>query len=171
MKKATLALIIRMTGGILEILLGLKRGGPEIGEGMYNGPGGKLNEGETLPDCLAREVEEEVGIRLDASKAVKVAIITFHREEKDFEVHIYRVDVSEGEPRETDSMIPRWFPVDKIPWDRMHASDRAWMPGLLAGKKFNAHVYYRIELYHKDGKEIKKERFDRIEIFLFEDHE
>jgi mutator protein MutT len=154
MKVATLAIITRGN----QVLLGLKQGGSEIGDGTLNGPGGKLEEGETILECLVRETEEEVGIALNSAKAEKVAIITFHAGEvPSFEVHIYRTSDFSGEPRETESMIPAWYDIDSLPVDRMLESDKAWFPQVIRGEKFHANVYYRAGV--KD--------FDRIEFLPF----
>jgi 8-oxo-dGTP pyrophosphatase MutT (NUDIX family) len=140
MKIATLALITRGD----TILLGRKQGSPEIGEGTLNGPGGKQESGETILECLVRETLEEIGITLDPTKAEKCAIITFHAGGvPDFEVHVYRTSTFRGEPRETESMVPNWYVVDAIPFERMLESDRMWFPELVRGKKFCAKVYYR----------------------------
>lgn len=139
MKIATLAIIIRDN----KVLLGLKQGNPEIGEGLLNGPGGKLEEGETILECLAREVEEEVGIKIDTTKAEKVATITFYTGDMPkFEVHTYRADSFSGEPQTTESMIPGWYGINELPVHRMHDSDHMWFPRLIRGEKFNANVYY-----------------------------
>lgn len=142
MKVATLAIVLRKS----QILLGRKQGAPEIGDGTLNGPGGKLDPGETILQCLIRETEEEVGIRLDPMKVKKIAIITFcvgENHEPDFKVHIYRTRHFTGEPRETKSMVPEWHSIFNIPYDRMLESDRSWFPRALYGDEFCANVYYR----------------------------
>ncbi len=140
MKTATLALIIRKN----EILLGRKQGSPEIGEGTLNGPGGKQEPGESILECLVRETKEEVGILLDPTKVEKCAVITFYvGETPDFKVHVYRADTFSGEPIETESMVPAWYDITDIPFERMLESDRAWFPKLVQGATFDAEVYYR----------------------------
>lgn len=142
MKTATLAIITRNNGR--EVLLGMKRGGSEIGDGTLNGPGGKQELDETILECLVRETEEEVGIVLDPKKVEKVAVITFHSGGvPDFEVHVYRTSHFIGEPRETESMIPSWHDIEKLPVERMLESDREWFPEVIQGWKFRANVYYR----------------------------
>lgn len=44
-----------------RILLGRKKRG--VGEGFFNGFGGKVERGETIFEAAARELEEEAGIR------------------------------------------------------------------------------------------------------------
>ena len=58
-KIATLVLPIRDG----KVLLGLKvRKGADIGEQTVNGPGGKLDPGQTLESCAIAETQEETGI-------------------------------------------------------------------------------------------------------------
>lgn len=140
MKIATLAIIIRGN----EVLLGRKQGRPEIGEGTLNGPGGKQELDETLVECLVRETLEEVAVALNPEKVEKCAVITFHAGGiPDFEVHVYRTSDFNGEPRETESMVPEWHDKDHIPYERMLESDAKWFPRLMSGEKFCANVYYR----------------------------
>lgn len=140
MKIATLGIITRGN----KVLLGLKQGSSEIGGGTLNGPGGKLEKGETLVECIIRETEEEVGIMLDPAKLEKTAIITFYVGGiPDFKVHIFRTSNFTGLPRETKNMIPAWYTIDELPVDRMLESDRAWFPRAIRGEKFRADVYYR----------------------------
>lgn len=140
MKIATLGIITRGN----QVLLGRKRGGSEIGEGTLNGPGGKQESGESLIECLVRETEEEVGIVLDQTKVEEVAIITFHSGGvPDFEVHIFRTNDFNGEPRETEHMVPAWYDINNLPLEDMLDSDRAWFPTAIRGRRFRANVYYR----------------------------
>lgn len=156
MRIATLAII---TPGN-QVLLGLKKGKPLIGAGTLNGPGGHLEPGETILECVIRETEEEIGITLEPEKVEKVAVITFYSGGvPDFEVHTYRAYDFIGEPKETESMIPEWYDIDRLPVDRMLQSDRAWFPQLIRGEKFNANVYYRN----------RARDFNRIEFFPFSD--
>lgn len=150
MKIATLGLVIRDG----KLLLGEKKKG-EIGTGKLSGPGGKLDPGETLSECLIRETREELGIELDPASLEEVALIDFHAgEDVDFRVHVYRASIASGELRETADMIPAWYPLDALPYDRMFESDASWMPQALGGAKFRADVYY----------ERRAEGFDRIDI-------
>lgn len=139
MKIATLA-IITWQG---KTLLGEKKKG-EIGTGTLNGPGGKLEPGETLEECLIRETREEMAIQLFEDKLTKVAIITFHADgEPTFRVHVYRTSDFKGTPRETADMIPAWYDNDDLPFDRMLGSDRKWYRQAIDGEPFCANVYYR----------------------------
>ncbi|MCX6790168.1 MAG: NUDIX domain-containing protein [Candidatus Kaiserbacteria bacterium] len=154
MKIATLGIVLNEDG---FILLGEKKKG-EIGTGVLSGPGGKLEQGETLPECLMRETEEELEIRLDPTSLELVALIDFYvGSEIDFRVYVYRARILSGELHETADMIPDWYPLDDETFKRTYEADRHWLKKAAHGEKFNAKVYYRDRA--KD--------FDRIEFLPF----
>jgi 8-oxo-dGTP diphosphatase/2-hydroxy-dATP diphosphatase len=117
-----------------EILLGMKKRG--FGEGKWNGFGGKLHEGESIEDGLKRESLEEAGIKLQEIKKIGIIDFEFEGDPKILEVHIFKCAKFEGEPVETEEMRPKWFPIDKIPYNTMWPDDKFWLPLLLEGKKF-----------------------------------
>ncbi len=47
-----------------------------------------------------------------------------------------------GVPQETEEATPHWTPVDRIPYDRMWADDRTWLPLLLDGKRFKGRFLF-----------------------------
>lgn len=155
MKIATLGIIIQDG----HLLLGQKKRG-EIGTGKLAGPGGKLDPGETLEECFIRETREELELELDPASLELVAIIDFYTiDEIDFRVYTYRARILLGEIHETDDMIPGWYPLDNLPYERMYDADRYWLPQIIQGKKFRANVYYRS----------RAQDFDRIEFLPFTD--
>jgi 8-oxo-dGTP diphosphatase len=156
MKIATLGIVIHND----KLLLGEKKKG-EIGTGVLSGPGGKLDPGETLPECLIRETREELTIELDPVSLELVARIIFHKGRTrfmflnkildffgwrssvpDFEVSVYRARILSGELVETDDMIPGLYPLDDLPLEQMYEADRHWLPKAARGEKFCANVYY-----------------------------
>jgi 8-oxo-dGTP diphosphatase len=139
MKIATLGVIFEDN----QILLGEKKKG-EIGTGVLSGPGGKLDPGETLSECLVRETREELEIELDSASLELVAVIDFYAAgELDFRVYTYFGKILSGKIHETADMIPAWYPSNALPFDRMYEADRHWLAKALQGEKFNANVYYR----------------------------
>lgn len=153
MKTATLGIVIR--NGL--ILLGEKKKG-EIGIGIFSGPGGKLDPGETPEECLIRETREELEVELDPDSLELVALIDFYAgSEIDFRVHVFRAELFSGEIHETVDMIPGWYPLNEATFVRTYESDRYWLPQAARGEKFCANVYYR-------G---RARDFDRIEFFSF----
>ncbi|ELY89098.1 NUDIX hydrolase [Natrialba hulunbeirensis JCM 10989] len=115
-----------------DVLLIEKRRG--LGEGWYNGPGGKLEPGETPRECAARETREEVGLEIAPDVLEYAGELTFLLDEEVHTVcHVFRTTEFAGEPRPSDEARPEWTPVDDVPYDQMWEDDRLWLPGVLAG--------------------------------------
>ena len=126
---ATLLFIVR-DGRVL--LIRKKRG---LGAGKINGPGGKLDPGETPLECAVRETEEELCVR--ATGVSEVGRLSFHFVDgMRLYCHVFRADHCLGEAQETDEAIPHWTPVEAIPFDEMWADDREWFHLLLEHRKF-----------------------------------
>jgi len=156
MKIATLGIILQDD----QILLGEKKKG-EIGTGVLCGPGGKLDPGETLEECLVRETREELAIELDPESLELVAYIIFHKGRTrfslinrildffgfrssvpDFGVYTYRTRIRLGELIETADMIPGLYSCKDLPLERIYEADRHWLPKVIRGERFHANVYY-----------------------------
>lgn len=116
-----------------QVLLGMKKRG--FGKQKYNGFGGKLNPGETILAAALREAEEESG--LVPLAYYKAAIIDFP-DSYDLRMHLYVCTKWEGEPHETEEMLPRWFPFSHIPYDQMWDDDAYWFDYIIHGKKIIA---------------------------------
>jgi NAD+ diphosphatase len=103
---AMMALVIR--GG--EILLARA---PRFPDGMYSALAGFVEPGETLEDCVRREVREEVGIEVDALEyfgsqswafphSLMIAFTARHA-------------AGELRPDPAEIADARWFPLDALP--------------------------------------------------------
>lgn len=117
-----------------EVLLGMKKRG--FGEGQWNGFGGKVVEGESIEDAARRELEEESGIRPRGMTEVGILEFAFEGDPKVLETHVFKIGNFEGEPLETEEMMPKWFKFEQIPFEQMWPDDRYWFPYLLGGKSF-----------------------------------
>ena len=128
--------IIRKNG---KVLLGLKKKG--FAQGLWNGFGGKVQPEESIASAAAREVKEEAGIEVHNLR--EFGAIDFHQPNGEvFEVHFFLSEDFTGEPKELEKMIPRWFDENSIPYERMFADDKIWLPLMLAGKKFGGTVWF-----------------------------
>lgn len=126
---ATLAFVIK-DGQIL--LIRKKRG---LGAGKINGPGGRLEDNETIVACAIREAREELGITpLNPEKCgeLKFQFVDGYS----IHVHVFRASDLEGTPIETDEAIPIWAGLDAVPYDEMWEDDEIWVPHLIAGRTF-----------------------------------
>ena len=119
------------------LLLGRKKFG--LGEGKLVGPGGKLEPGETPERAIVREVAEETSLLLHRAELVGELTYSFpfkpEWSQKSW-VFIAREWESEweGEPRESDELAPRWYPVADIPTVQMWDDARYWVRDALAGR-------------------------------------
>lgn len=128
-EKGTLCFIIE-NGKIL--LIEKKRG---LGAGKVNGPGGRIEVGETAEQGAIRETQEEVGLTPTGMEWAGELSFQF-RDGYSLHVELYRASGWTGELRETDEAKPFWCSTSEIPYGRMWADDEQWMPRLLAGEKF-----------------------------------
>jgi len=133
--RATLLFVIRDE----QVLLIRKKTG--FGAGKINGPGGRLEPGETPEQCAVREVQEELRVT-----PVGVRRCGLHRfqfvDGYALWVAVYAADDCEGEPTETDEAEPLWVPTSEIPYDRMWEDDRHWVPLMLAGRRFDGRYVF-----------------------------
>jgi len=134
MIEATLCFPLRDAGSRSEeVLLIEKRRG--LGEGWYNGPGGKCEAGETPRECAVRETREEVSLEVEPDALEKAGELTFLLDgEGHTRCHVYRTRSFSGEATESAEARPEWFSVDDVPYDQMWEDDRLWLPGVLEGK-------------------------------------
>jgi 8-oxo-dGTP diphosphatase len=134
-ERATL-LFVRHGGQVL--LIRKKRG---LGAGKINGPGGRLDNGETPLQCAVREVQEELHITpLDVQPRGELAF-QFVDGYALF-VYVFSAEECEGEPQETDEAAPIWTLRDAIPFDQMWADDRLWFPCLLDNRYFRGQFLF-----------------------------
>lgn len=119
------------------LLLAMKKRG--FGVGKWNGVGGKAEPNETPQAAAIRECQEEIGVTPKHPKLVG-KIRFYEKSNPDFGHHayIYVTDEWTGDPRETEEMQPRWFPVHHLPFRKMWIDDHLWIPLMLKGTLFEA---------------------------------
>ena len=115
-----------------EVLLIRKKRG--LGAGKINGPGGKIDPGESSADCAVRETQEELGVT--ALNPVWHGELWFQFiDGLALHVDVYRATEWHGEPHETAEAIPLWTPLREIPFHEMWADDRYWLMEVLIEKR------------------------------------
>jgi 8-oxo-dGTP diphosphatase len=133
-ERATLLFVIK-DGNIL--LIEKKRG---LGAGKINGPGGRLDPGETWEQCAIREVQEELCITPTGVEFAGELLFQFVGDNKlgghSIHCYVYTAAGHDGTPTETNEAKPRWTPLDAIPYERMWQDDVHWLPQMIDGKKF-----------------------------------
>jgi 8-oxo-dGTP diphosphatase len=129
--RANLCFIVE---GTRVLLIRKKRG---LGAGKINGPGGKLEAGETPLESAIREVQEEIGVTPSAIEERGVLHFQFL---DGYSLHcvVFVALDHRGQPVETPEATPMWFPIDDIPFEEMWEDDRFWLREALSGRNFAA---------------------------------
>ena len=119
-----------------HVLLQLKAEG-RFGGGLWNGPGGKIEDGESAEEATVREMREETGLTVRDLK--EHGTLTFYlgdAREPDYAVHVFSTGSFEGTLESSDEGHVVWHPDDALPYERMWPDDPIWVPHLLAGRRF-----------------------------------
>lgn len=126
------ATLVFIKKGDQVLLIEKQRG---IGAGKINGPGGKIDPGETPLECAIREVQEELLITV--SDPVKMGELYFDMSDiPNILCHVFLATEFTGTPTATEEAVPLWTPITEIPFDLMWEDDQHWLSDMLAGKKF-----------------------------------
>jgi len=129
-----------------DILLGIKT--EKIGVGRWNGPGGKIEKGETPEQTAVRELPEETTLETTAAALEKIALVDFHNQRADgstflARVHMFLALAISGVATDTRELVKQtWFNRNNLPYWQMMPADREWLPPALAGKKVRATAWY-----------------------------
>ena len=110
------------------LLIRKKRG---LGAGKINGPGGRLDKGETALEAAIRETREEIGVTPVGLDQVGELFFQFVDGYK-LHVTVFAADDCSGELIETDEAMPMWTEISRIPYDEMWQDDRHWLPLAIA---------------------------------------
>ena len=104
--------IILVTGAIIQndnnFLIG-RRGKDEKSAGMWEFPGGKLEEGESPKECIKRELKEELNI--DAEIGELFSSYTYNYPHVSYELFFFKVNSFFGEPVKSVH--------DKLKWEKL----------------------------------------------------
>ena len=125
-----------------EVLLIRKKRG--LGAGKINGPGGRIEPGETALEAAIRETQEEVCVTPTGVEERGELRFQFT---DGYSLHcaVFLASGCVGEPRETDEAAPLWVRRDALPFDEMWADDRHWLPLLLEGHRFDGRFVFQGE--------------------------
>ncbi len=135
-----------------------KRG---FGVGKWNGVGGKLDSrkgDKNIVEAAVRETEEEIGVKV--KELERVAVLNFYfpyNRAWDQNVHVFLVKDWEGEPKETEEMMPKWFKTEEIPFGKMWDDDKFWLPKVLGGKKVKGKFVF------KEGEKVSEKNVKIVE--------
>jgi 8-oxo-dGTP diphosphatase len=110
-----------MTDARDRVLLARRTEGRDLA-GLWEFPGGKVDPGETPMQALARELEEELGIRVQ-STAPLICVPQQYRDKRIL-LEVHRVTRFAGKPRDREQQALAWSPYDKLATYPMPPADR-----------------------------------------------
>lgn len=134
-EKANLCFIIR-NGQVL--LIRKKRG---LGAGKINGPGGRVEPGETPEVAAVREVREELGITPTGLQKVGELHFQF-TDGYGLHVDVFAASGYHGVLVETEEATPIWTDLQNIPYHEMWQDDPHWLPMLLQRNPFRGYFVF-----------------------------
>lgn len=91
--------------------------------GLWEFPGGKLREGETLLDAARRELEEELALRVEALRSAPVAIRDL---QSGFSIEFVSGKVS-GDPNPLEHAAIAWVKPDRLLTYDLAPADREFV--------------------------------------------
>jgi mutator protein MutT len=116
--------IIDVCGGLIEkdgkFLVAQRKYNDRFG-GLWEFPGGKIEDGESKEAAIKRELDEELGIEVETGGTVLVV----EDEIPDLKIVIYLIEcsVKRGEPRPIDCQDVKWLTLDEIKMLKLAPAD------------------------------------------------
>lgn len=140
-----------------------------IQKGFYSFPGGKLEKGESLFECVYREVRDETGYslkkaeclgRFDLEETKNVDSPDRFSVAENMHVYVFASKEFSGELCSAEGEVEAfWIDKDKIPYSKMRDNDKVWLPEALSGKRFHKSFLRneqgKLELVEHDDKDVE----------------
>ncbi len=97
--------------------------------GLWEFPGGKRKENESLADCLAREIREELGLEIEVGEP----LVTIQHAYTHFRItlHAFHCRLLSGKPEAIQVADWRWVTLDDLDDFPFPATDRKIIQALL----------------------------------------
>ncbi len=94
-----------------EVLIARRKDDSMLG-GLWEFPGGKREPGETLPQCIAREMREELGV--DVVVGAPLTVVHHAYSHFTIELHAHFARLRRGRPRALHCAACAWSPVSRL---------------------------------------------------------
>jgi 8-oxo-dGTP diphosphatase len=116
-----------LVGGERRILLQQRAPGRAMA-GLWEFPGGKVEAGERPEAALARELEEELGIRVEIGSLTPAAFASADNDGRHMLLLLYLCREWSGEPRALDASALAWVRPDEMGALPMPPADEPLIP-------------------------------------------
>ena len=127
--------VIEVAAGLIihqgRYLIARRKQGVHLG-GLWEFPGGKREAGETLEECLHRELWEELNVRIDIP--VPFQIVHHEYPEKIVELHFFRCRIESGEAIAQDCAELRWVYPHEMAAFQFPSADQTIIAALQQGR-------------------------------------
>jgi 8-oxo-dGTP diphosphatase len=128
-KPAILVVAAALYGGDGRILIAQRPPGKHMA-GCWEFPGGKVDAGESEAVALARELREELGIEVTASRPFMRLAHSYN--DRDVELSMWIVEAFSGEPRSLDGQGLKWVEPARLGDEDILEADRPFVEALRA---------------------------------------
>ncbi|MDB6089398.1 MAG: hypothetical protein JWN85_2182 [Gammaproteobacteria bacterium] len=96
--------------------------------GRWEFPGGKVVAGESEAQALAREIREELGVDITASRPFMRLVHSYN--DRDVELSMWIVESFRGEPRGLDGQQLKWVAPEMLVAEDILEADRPFVEAL-----------------------------------------
>jgi mutator protein MutT len=117
-----------------KLLIAQRRAEAHLG-GYWEFPGGKREAGETFPQCLVREIKEELGVEITVGDLYED--ITHDYPEKTVRLKFFLCELPVGEPKALGCAAWKWIDRGELDAHPFPAADAR----LVARLKANSHLW------------------------------
>ncbi|HEX8238812.1 MAG TPA: (deoxy)nucleoside triphosphate pyrophosphohydrolase [Allosphingosinicella sp.] len=116
-----------LVDGAGRVLLQQRAPGRAMG-GLWEFPGGKVEDGERPEAALVRELEEELGIAVDSAALSPAAFASADNQGRHMLLLLYLCRSWQGEPSPLDAAALRWVRPDEMAALPMPPADEPLIP-------------------------------------------
>ena len=105
----------QVTAGLIcsdgKILITRRPEGSHL-EGYWEFPGGKQEQGESLEECLEREMEEELGMKVRVDK--QISSVEHEYDDRIISLHLFHCTHLEGDPSPREGQRLKWVQPEEL---------------------------------------------------------
>ena len=105
--------------------------------GYWEFPGGKQEGHESLEDCIAREIKEELGLKIKVAR--HLLSVPYEYETRQITLHVFNCFSVEGQPQSLEGQEIRWIRLDEFSRYVFPPADRQVIEFLMHSASLSRH--------------------------------